>query len=74
MPQLIPISSKQAKIFVRGINAPFTSISGGKYSREEVKYNDGVNGIEKTYPAMTSIENLTLTKPYDPIADKRCST
>ena len=70
MPQLTPISSKQAKIFISGVSSQFTSISGGKYSREEVKYNDGNNGIEKTFAAMTTIEGLTLTKPYDPIADK----
>lgn len=70
MPQLQPISVKQARIFVNGISAPFTSISGGKYGREEVKYNDGVNGLEKTYMGMTAIENLTLGKPFDPVSDK----
>lgn len=70
MPQLQPISQKQARIFVNGISAPFISISGGKYSREEVKYNDGVNGMEKTYMGMIVIENLTLGKPFDPVSDK----
>lgn len=71
MPQLKPISVKQARITVSGLNdIAFTSISGGKYSREEIKYNDGVNGIERTTAGMITIEALTLTKPHDPVNDK----
>jgi hypothetical protein len=71
MPQLKPISVKQARITVAGLNdIAFTSISGGKYAREEIKYNDGVNGIERTSAGMISIEPITLTKPHDPVNDK----
>lgn len=74
MPQLQPISVKQAKIFIGGVSAPFTSISGGKYSREDIKYSDGVNGIEKTTPGLITIEALTLTKPFDPVSDKEIAS
>lgn len=70
MPQLQPLSVKQAKVFISGISAPFTSISGGKYTREDIKFNDGVNGMEKSTAGMITIEALTLTKPFDPISDK----
>lgn len=70
MPQLSPVSVKQARITLSGSNTPFTSISGGKYSREDIKYSDGNVGIEKTFVGMVSIEALTLTRPYDPTAEK----
>lgn len=74
MPQLQPISMKQARVTISGSNTGFTSISGGKYSREEVKYNDGNQGIEKTFVGMVAIEQLTLSRPYDPVAEKEIVT
>lgn len=67
---LKPISQKQAKIVISALQGIFwTSIDGGKQSREEVGYNDGQIGLEQTYLGFTMIEALTLTKPYDPTQD-----
>ncbi len=75
MPQLQPISVKQARITVEGLSDIFfTSISGGKYTKESVKYNDGNNGIEKTFSGMVNIEALTLGKPFDPVNDASIAT
>ena len=75
MANLAPISQKQAKITISSLPGIFwTSIDGGKQSREEVAYNDGAIGLEKTYLGFTMIEALTLTKPYDPSADKALQT
>ena len=75
MAALQPISQKQAKITISAIPGVFwTSIDGGKQMREEVKYNDGSAGQEKHYVGFTSVENLTLTKPYDPAGDVAVST
>lgn len=71
MANLNPVSQKQARIIVSAMaNTFWTSISGGKLSHEEIKYNDGNAGLEKTFAGMVSIEPLTLTKSYDPVADK----
>ena len=71
MAQLQPITMKQAKI---EISAPllgifWTSIKGGKMSHEEVSYNDGAQGLELVFTGLTKLENITLTKPYDPVND-----
>lgn len=67
---LKPISQKQAKVLISALQGIFwTSIDGGKQSREEVQYNDGQTGIEQTYLGFTMIEPLTLVKPYDPAQD-----
>jgi hypothetical protein len=71
MAQLQPVSTKQARITISNMgDLKFTSISGGKFSREEVKYNDGNTGIERTHPGFVSIEPLTISKPYDPLTEK----
>jgi hypothetical protein len=68
---LAPISQKQAKIVISAIPGIFwTSNKGGKLSREEVKYNNGQTGLEQTYVGFSMVEPLTLSKPYDPVADK----
>lgn len=70
MPNLTPITQKQVKVEVSGLLGIFwTSIKGGKLSQEEVKYNDGAEGLEKTLTGFSSIEPLTLSKPYDPVND-----
>lgn len=67
---LTPITTKQAKIEISGLPAIYwTSIKGGMMSHEEVPYNDGQAGIEKTYTGLMKIEPLTLSKPYDPVND-----
>lgn len=68
---LNPVSNKQARIIVSGIPGIFwTSISGGELAHEEIKYNDGNAGLEKTFAGMVSIKPLTISKSYDPVADK----
>jgi hypothetical protein len=70
MSNLKPLSQKQARIQISALQGIFwTSQKGGKYSHEEVKYNDGSQGLELTLAGMVSIEPLTLTKPHDPIND-----
>lgn len=70
MANLSPITQKQARVIVSALPGVFwTSISGGKYSHEEVKYNDGNAGLTKTYFGMAEIEPITVKKPYDPVND-----
>jgi hypothetical protein len=70
MSNLKALSSKQARIQISALQGIFwTALKGGKSSREEVKYNDGAQGLELTLAGMTSVEPLTLTKPYDPVND-----
>lgn len=67
---LKPITQKQAKVVISALQGIFwTSIDGGKQSREEVSYNDGQLGLEQTYLGFTIIEAITLVKPYDPQGD-----
>lgn len=71
MPALNPISSRQAIITISELpNTFFMSAKGGKVGREKVKYNDGQKGIEKQFIGFTTLEALTLTKAFDPSADK----
>lgn len=70
MPQLQPITAKQAKVEISALQGIFwTSKKGGNMKLEEVPYNDGAQGIEKTLTGFTKIENVTLSKPYDPVND-----
>jgi hypothetical protein len=70
MPALVPITQKQTKIEISALQGIFwTSIKGGKLSYEEETYNDGVEGLAKTYSGMAKIEPITISKPYDPVND-----
>ena len=71
MAQLTVITQKQAKIEIDGLQGIFwTSIKGGKLSHEEVSYNDGAQGLELVFAGLIKLENITLSKPYDPVNDK----
>lgn len=75
MPQLTAVTSKQGKIEISDLQGIFwTSIKGGKLSLEEVNYNDGSQGLELVLPGFTKLENITLTKPYDPVNDATIHT
>jgi hypothetical protein len=68
---LSPISQKQARIICSGMpNTFWSKISGGDMAHEEIKFNDGNAGQEKTFSGMLSIKPLTLEKSHDPVADK----
>jgi hypothetical protein len=68
---LKPISQKQAVITISDISDTYwISIKGGRVSREKVKYNDGKKGIIQTLTGFIELESLTLTKSFDPSADK----
>lgn len=70
MPNLTPITQKQARIELSALPGIFwTSIKGGKLTKESVKYNDGSENLIKTTGGIAEIEDLTLAKPHDPAQD-----
>lgn len=68
---LKPISVKQFLIKFNGeIDSLFSSCQGGKVSRVEDTYNDGKTGTVQTHLSFTQRDKLTLSKNFDPEADK----
>ena len=67
---LQPITVKQALITIEGITAYFTKVSAPKEKREDVSYNDGQRGQTFKVTGFVELENITLSKSFDPVQDK----
>jgi hypothetical protein len=72
MSNLKPISQKQAIITISDISdVQWRSVSGGKVTRERIKYDDHKTGLEQTFVGFSSLEELTVVKNFDPTADAK---
>lgn len=74
MANLKPILSSQFLVTVDGIQGYWTKVSSPKDNRAEVKYNDGQTGFTRTLLGFVTREKVTLSKPYDPAADRALIT
>lgn len=71
---LAPISTKQFLVTISGQSFVFQSKKGSKISWTEETYNAPDQGIEYKHHSFQKNDNLTLTKLFDPVADKTLIT
>jgi hypothetical protein len=71
MGNLKPITQKQFLVTISDLpnDTYWTSVKGGKASRDKEEYNDGKEGIHKKLAGFITLESLTLMKPFDPDQD-----
>ena len=68
---LKPILQKQFLVIIDKLQATYwTKVTRPKKSRETADYNDGQTGTIKKVLGFTSLDNVTLSKPFDPEKDK----
>lgn len=70
MADLQPISMKQWRATIDGVQAYFTKVTAPKETFGETEYSDGQTGQTLTHTDFIKIEKVTLSKPYDPVGDK----
>lgn len=67
---LKPISQKQFLVTIQGIQGFFSKCTKPKEARTETTYNDGQTGEEYTHLDFIKRDKVTLSKVFDPAADK----
>lgn len=68
---LKPILQKQFLVLIDQLKESYwNKATSPKESREVAEYNDGQTGVTRKVLGFTSTENVTLSKPFDPIQDK----
>lgn len=71
MATLKPILQKQFLVIIDQLQTTYwTKATRPKVTRETADYNDGQTGTVKKMLGFTSRDNITLSKPFDPTADK----
>jgi hypothetical protein len=66
MPKIKAISKANYRVTIAGRSAFFTTFSGINETRGVSKYSDGQSNRSYSLPGgMTSLEDVTLTKPFD---------
>lgn len=70
MPNLKPISTKQFVTTIAGQKSFFTKVSGIQEQYDTQEYNDGEIGQTQLHLGYLKVENVTLSKVYDPVQDK----
>ena len=71
---LQPISVKQFLVTIGGQSFTFQSKKGGKIQWTEETYNAPDQGVEYKHHSFQKMDNLTLTKLFDPAADRALIT
>ena len=70
MTLLKPITQKQFIATISDISSVYWMVArGGRVSREKVQYATGNKGLIQNMAGFTSIEDLSLSKSFDPEAD-----
>lgn len=68
---LKPITQQQFVVLIDQLTSTYWSkVTSPKESRVQAEYNDGSTGTTRKVAGFTSRENVTLTKAFDPVADK----
>lgn len=67
-------SSGSANTTTTLVKTYFTKATAPKESRDEAEYNDGQTGTTYVSLGFTKREKVTLSKPFDPVADKTLVT
>ncbi len=72
---LKPITQQQFVVLIDQLTSTYwTKVTSPKESRVQSEYNDGSTGTTRKVSGFTTRENVTLTKAFDPIADKAIIT
>lgn len=79
MANLKPITSQNFVVTISGAAGLsgthlFTKATAPRFSRTGASYNDGQTGQELMVFGFSQRQNLSIAKPYDPVADKALET
>lgn len=67
---LHPIQQRQFLVFIDGVQAYFTKVTAPKETRPRSNYNDGEKGLTRKHIGFLELDDVTLSKPFDPAQDK----
>ena len=70
MSKLKPVMTKQFLVVLDGVSAKFSKCSGISETRDSADYDDGETGQTFTHLGFIKLEEVTLSKTFDPVADK----
>lgn len=70
MANLKPVQQRQFLVTIDGLQAFFTKATAPKETRGSSTYNDGETGITRKHLGFLELDDVTLSKPFDPAQDK----
>jgi hypothetical protein len=69
--QTIPIARSQYLVTLKSVDAYWQSFSGLSDEAQTTQYSDGLGNRTYTLVGARQAQNVTLTKAFDPVADKQ---